>query len=201
MLVSHVYQVYPGFQCAPRGRTRLGVPETLPGRMVYGSPAGRLVHHMEGIELVEVLAHPSLSATQATESMKLGHCSYILATSNSHGPFGLRDNKTRSRSASRLIVSGSGGYPPAMHIWKLSPLDTSARDWEASTCRDVVIVRAKNEEEARLCAMRRFAIATERDPKEDLRLCPWTQSRLVSCEELVDSRYQRTGEVAVLEPH
>jgi hypothetical protein len=35
-----------------------------------------------------------------------------------------------------------------MRIWTLSPLDTSARDWEASTYRGVAIVRAKNEDEA-----------------------------------------------------
>lgn len=87
-----------------------------------------------------------------------------------------------------------------MRIWKLSPLDTSARDWEASTYRGIAIVRAKSEEEARLCAMQRFAIATKRDPKGGVRLCPWTQEKLVSCEELVDSKYQPNGEAAVLEP-
>jgi len=88
-----------------------------------------------------------------------------------------------------------------MNIWKLSPLDASARDWEASTYRGIAIVRAKSEEEARLCAMHRFAIATKLDPKGDLRLCPWTQETLVSCEELVDSNYQPNGKAAVLAPH
>ena len=87
-----------------------------------------------------------------------------------------------------------------MHIWKLSPLDMSTRDWESSTYRGVAIVRAKNEEEARQCAMRRFSIAVERNPKEDLRLCPWTQGELVLCQELFDSQYQATGETTVLEP-
>lgn len=59
-----------------------------------------------------------------------------------------------------------------MRIWKLSPLDTSARDWEASTCRGIAIVRAQSEEGARLCAMQRFTIATKRDLKEGVRLCP-----------------------------
>lgn len=87
-----------------------------------------------------------------------------------------------------------------MRIWKLSPLDTSARDCEASTYRGIAIVRAKSEEEARLCAMQRFATATKRDTKAGVRLCPWTQETLVSCEEFVDSNYQSSGEAAVLEP-
>lgn len=76
----------------------------------------------------------------------------------------------------------------------------NARDWESSTYRGVAIVRASNEQEARQCAMQRFAIATKRDPKEGMRICPWVQGTFVSCEELVDSKYQTIGEAAVLEP-
>lgn len=87
-----------------------------------------------------------------------------------------------------------------MHIWKLSPLDASALDWVASTYCGIAIVRAKSEKEARDCATQRFGIATKRDPNSgDLRLNPWTQAPLVSCEELVDSDFQTTGEAAVLE--
>jgi len=88
-----------------------------------------------------------------------------------------------------------------MHIWKLLPQDVSALDWEASTYCGIVIVRAKCEEEARLCATQRFGVATKRDPmREDLRLNPWTQSALVSCEELISSDYPKTGDAKVLEP-
>ena len=87
-----------------------------------------------------------------------------------------------------------------MAIWKLSPLKTSARDWEASIFCGVVTVRANDEEEARLCAMQRFAIATNVHRGEGTRTCPWTQCELVSCEELVESKYPAIGESEVLEP-
>ena len=87
-----------------------------------------------------------------------------------------------------------------MAIWKLSPLNVSAPDWEASTYRGDVVLRAKNEEEARLCAMQRFAIATKVNLGEKTRTCPWTQHELVSCEEIVDSKYSAIGEATVLEP-
>jgi hypothetical protein len=87
-----------------------------------------------------------------------------------------------------------------MAIWKLSPLNTAAPDWVASTYRGNAIVRAKNEEEARLCAMQRFAIATKVTLGENTPTCPWTQRELVSCERIVDSKYSDIGEPAVLEP-
>jgi hypothetical protein len=87
-----------------------------------------------------------------------------------------------------------------MAIWKLSPLNTGAPDWEMSTYRGDVIVRAKNEEEARLCAMQRFAIAAKVKFGERTRTCPWTQGEFVSCEELVESKYPAIGESTVLEP-
>lgn len=87
-----------------------------------------------------------------------------------------------------------------MAIWKLSPLNTGAPDWKASTYRGDVIVRAKNEKEARLCAMQRFTIATKKNLAEKTPTCPWTQSELVSCEELMESKYPAIGESTVLEP-
>lgn len=88
-----------------------------------------------------------------------------------------------------------------MAIWRLSPTKTESPDWDLSTYRGVVIVRAENEQEARLYAMQRFTRAAARVNREqETRTCPWTQSELVACEQLVGSKYPPDGASIVLEP-
>lgn len=88
-----------------------------------------------------------------------------------------------------------------MAIWKLLPTKKESPDWDQSTYRGVVIVRAENEQEARLCAMQRFTTAVEKLRRvQETRTCPWTQSELVTCEQVVGSNHPPDGASIVLEP-
>ena len=47
-----------------------------------------------------------------------------------------------------------------MPIWTLEPLDLGNPNWEASTHKGRVIIRAENEKKARFLAAKAFGIAT-----------------------------------------
>lgn len=87
-----------------------------------------------------------------------------------------------------------------MTIWRLSSLNPSAPDWDASIYRGEAIVRAESEEEARMCATQRFVILTEVKYGEKVRGCSWTHPDIVSWEQLMASKYDVYGEPKVLEP-
>src|SRR4051812_17886608 len=84
-------------------------------------------------------------------------------------------------------------------IWKLTPLKTNDTVWNSTNYRGIVIVRARNEQDARVCAMRRFGIVVPKILKEKTPVCPWLQGEMVACERLKDSSYDRIGDSMVLE--
>lgn len=87
-----------------------------------------------------------------------------------------------------------------MPMWKLIPLPADCDDWELSTYRGEVIVRAKDEREARSLVTRQFAAAAPRKLGKSTKLDPWENSDLVSCKEIPARNYSYTGPAAILEP-
>ncbi len=87
-----------------------------------------------------------------------------------------------------------------MKIWKLSVLNEESNDWNASTYKGEVFVRAESEHDARMQATLAFAIATERKLGETTAVNPWSQGSLVSCEHVEDERYEVKGNAGVLSP-
>jgi hypothetical protein len=87
-----------------------------------------------------------------------------------------------------------------MPLWKLQPLDLSDPNWEASSHRGLVIVRAPDEEEARDVAQRAFGVKTRFSPGAGVQAPPWTRAALVAAERTEDERYEQEGPSAVLQP-
>ena len=87
-----------------------------------------------------------------------------------------------------------------MPIWKLTPVDLTNRNWEASTYKGEVIARADSEEAARARAQAAFAIATLLVPGEREKVAPWKYPDLVQCRRLPDSAYSEEGPEAILSP-
>ena len=77
-----------------------------------------------------------------------------------------------------------------MEIWKLEPTDVHSRDWEASTYRGEVVVRAESEMKARQIAAGAFVIASKATLAEKLTDIPWHQPSLVSAVTIQDSNYK-----------
>ncbi len=87
-----------------------------------------------------------------------------------------------------------------MRIWRLSPVDPSDRNWQASAHRGVTIVRAETEKEARNLAQQAFGVKTRFAPKTGIIAPPWQRSELVAAEILIDSPFERQGPAEVLQP-
>jgi hypothetical protein len=87
-----------------------------------------------------------------------------------------------------------------MPLWKLQPLDLSDPNWEASSHRGVVIVRAPDEESARDEAQRAFGAKTRFSPGAGVKTPPWKRAALVSAERVRDERYEEERPTEVLEP-
>ena len=60
-----------------------------------------------------------------------------------------------------------------MPLWKLQPLDLSDPNWEASSHRGLVIVRAPDEDSARDEARRAFGVKTRFSPGAGVTAPPW----------------------------
>ncbi len=87
-----------------------------------------------------------------------------------------------------------------MNIWKLSIANPDSPNWEASTYKGEVIVRAEDERQARMVTAQAFSIATERIPGESTKYPPWNSSEDTICEIMENSEYTPEGEACVLEP-
>lgn len=87
-----------------------------------------------------------------------------------------------------------------MPIWKLTPVDLSDPNWEASSHRGIAIVRARDEADARTAAAQAFDVKTRFTPRETQRIPPWKRAALVAVERIEDERYDAEGPAAVLEP-
>jgi hypothetical protein len=87
-----------------------------------------------------------------------------------------------------------------MPLWKLVPLDLSDPNWEASSHRGPLIVRAPDGQAARDEAQRVFGVKTRFRPGAGVRTPPWERASLVAAERIRDERYQEEGPTEVLEP-
>jgi hypothetical protein len=87
-----------------------------------------------------------------------------------------------------------------MPVWKLMPIDLLDPNWEASSHRGAVIVRAPDEAAARSAAGRAFDVATRFPPRGGAKFPPWHSSALVSAEPIDDARYDAKGPTAILDP-
>jgi len=88
-----------------------------------------------------------------------------------------------------------------MQLWKLTPLDLSAPNWEASTHKGPVIVRAPDEFAARDAANGKFSRAANKQPIGDtVRHPPWRHASLVNAVTIDDERFEVEGPTEVLDP-
>lgn len=87
-----------------------------------------------------------------------------------------------------------------MPLWKLHPIDLSDPNWEMSSHRDVVVVRAADEERARDVAQQAFGVKRGFPLKGGVTAPPWKRPQLVSAELIKDSRWEDEGPDAVLMP-
>jgi hypothetical protein len=87
-----------------------------------------------------------------------------------------------------------------MPIWKLTPIDLDDPNWEASSHRGLIIVRAPNEASAREAAEKAFGVPTRFPPGKGMRVPPWMRSELVRAEIIDSPIYPAEGPTEVLEP-
>ncbi len=88
-----------------------------------------------------------------------------------------------------------------MQLWKLTPLDLSAPNWEASTYIGPAIVRAPDEVEARTAANKKFSRWANKQPIGDpVRHPPWDLALLVTAVTIDDERFEVEGPTEVLDP-
>lgn len=87
-----------------------------------------------------------------------------------------------------------------MPIWKLSPIDLIDPNWEASSHRGAAIVRAENEEAARVLAQKVFGVKTGFPPGRGITAPPWKRAELVKAECYEQSLYENEGPNEVLLP-
>ena len=87
-----------------------------------------------------------------------------------------------------------------MDIWKLTPVDLLDVNWEASSHRGIVIVRAPDAAAARAAAAKAFDVTTRFPPGAGMRAPPWTRAALVTAERITDRRYDPHGPVQILDP-
>jgi len=85
-------------------------------------------------------------------------------------------------------------------LWRLKPIDLSDPNWEGSSHKGVIIVRAGNEEQARQVADKAFAVKTRFPPGHGVLAPPWLRPALVSAEQISDPRFASAGPDEVLEP-
>jgi hypothetical protein len=88
----------------------------------------------------------------------------------------------------------------SMAVWKLTPIDPTDPNWQASSHREIAIVRAPNELAARAAAAKAFDVATRFPPHAPVRVPPWTRAALVKAEAIADPRYDAEGPTEVLHP-
>lgn len=87
-----------------------------------------------------------------------------------------------------------------MRIWRLTPIDTNDRNWDASIYKGEVIVRAPNERIARSAASLSFAIATRIIPGEEIKFTPWRHADLVKAEPMKDGPWPAHGPISIFDP-
>lgn len=113
-----------------------------------------------------------------------------------------RKGSSMMKVASRAKIETS--LAVAMPLWKLHPLDLQDPCWQASSHRDLAIVRAPDEQRAREAAQRAFGVKSGFPLRGGVRgeiiAPPWMRPSLVSIEMIKDSRFEAEGPDAVLVP-
>lgn len=87
-----------------------------------------------------------------------------------------------------------------MPLWKLTPIDMTDPNWQASSHRGRVIVRAPDEEAAREAAAEAFDVPTRFPPGGGVKAPPWRRPSSVRAELIEDERYDAEGPTEVLDP-
>lgn len=87
-----------------------------------------------------------------------------------------------------------------MTVWKLTPLDLTDPNWEASSHRGTVIVRAPDEEAAREAVEAAFGVKTRFAPGRGVKAPPWKRGTLVRAERISDPKYEVEGPTEILDP-
>jgi hypothetical protein len=108
-------------------------------------------------------------------------------------PFG----PVRTFAAFRFFMSIKERMMP---LFKLSPVDLTDPNWEASSHRAAAIVRARDENAARAIAGKAFDVSTGFRPGRGLKVPPWMRPELVTVERIEDSRWDSRGPDEVLYP-
>lgn len=88
-----------------------------------------------------------------------------------------------------------------MQVYRLSPINPNDPNWRASTHRDVAVVRASSEEQARSLAAEAFDTTLARSwPGGKIATPLWRHSHAVRAEVVQDPRYRPEGPAGILEP-
>jgi len=87
-----------------------------------------------------------------------------------------------------------------MRIYELKPKSEALEDWDANEYNGTVIVRAENEDSARLKALFGFFTLTEEELGKDTPTSPWDDDELVTCKQLDNSEYPEEGPEEILFP-
>lgn len=88
-----------------------------------------------------------------------------------------------------------------MPIYRLTPTNLSDPNWRASTYRDVIVVRAKSEDQARSLAAGAFdTTLVPSSPHRSVATPLWRLPHAVRVEVIEDLRYRTEGPNGILEP-
>lgn len=88
-----------------------------------------------------------------------------------------------------------------MEIYRLSPINPMAPDWQASTHRDIAVVRAGSEEQARSLADNAFVTRLAKLLPGPVTPAPlWHHPHAVRAEVMHDPLYRPEGPAGILEP-
>ena len=87
-----------------------------------------------------------------------------------------------------------------MPLWELTPVDLLDPDWEASSHRGNVIVRAPREEVARDEAEKAFGVKTRFEPGGGVKAPPWKRPTLVTAKIIQNDRYEEDGPTEIVFP-
>lgn len=87
-----------------------------------------------------------------------------------------------------------------MPIWRLEPCDPQDANWEGSSHRGPVVVRAPSEAIARETAERAFGVKSGFPLGKGMHAPPWRRPQLVRARLIESPIYPAEGPVEVLEP-
>ncbi len=88
-----------------------------------------------------------------------------------------------------------------MPVYRLTPIDPNDPNWRTSIHRDVAVVRAGSEEQARSLASEAFdTTLAPSSPGGKIATPLWRHPQAVRAEVIQDRRYEAEGPAVILEP-